>query len=94
VTGFALPVHRAILVLSFAVLARGASGSEPEKQVPPPAVYVKAGHLFDATSNNVRDNVIVEIQGERIAKIGTASQIAIPAGPRSSICPRHGFFPD
>jgi imidazolonepropionase-like amidohydrolase len=80
VTGFALPVHRAILVLSFAVLARGASGSEPEKQVPPPAVYVKAGHLFDATSNNVRDNVIVEIQGERIAKIGTASQIAIPAG--------------
>ncbi len=79
-TRVALAVHRAILVLSFAVLARGASGSEPEKQIPPPAVYVKAGHLFDATSNNVRDNVIMEIQGERIAKIGPASQIAIPSG--------------
>ncbi|HET6208076.1 MAG TPA: amidohydrolase family protein, partial [Terracidiphilus sp.] len=79
-TRFALLVHRAIVVLSFTVLARGASGSEPEKQVPSPAVYVKAGHLFDATSNNVRENVIVEIQGERIAKIGPAAQIAIPAG--------------
>jgi imidazolonepropionase-like amidohydrolase len=80
VTRFALSVHRAILVLSFAVLARAVSGSEPEKQVPAPPVYIKAGHLFDATSNNVRDNVIVEILGERIAKIGPASQIAIPAG--------------
>lgn len=79
-TRFALLVHRATLVLSFAVLARGASGSEPEKQVPPPVIYVKAGHLFDATSNNVRDNVILEIQAERIAKIGPASQIAIPSG--------------
>ena len=79
-TRFALSVPRAILVLSFAVLARGMSASEPEKQVAAPPVYVKAGHLFDATSNDVRDNVIVEIQGERIAKIGPASQIAIPAG--------------
>jgi len=80
VTRFALSVPRAILVLSFAVLARGMSASEPEKQVAAPPVYVKAGHLFDATSNDVRDNVIVEIQGERIAKIGPASQVAIPAG--------------
>ena len=27
-------------------------------------VYVKAGHLFDATSDNLRDNVVLVVEGE------------------------------
>jgi imidazolonepropionase-like amidohydrolase len=43
-------------------------------------VYIKAGHLFDATGDNLRDNVVLKIEGERITKVGPASQVAIPAG--------------
>jgi imidazolonepropionase-like amidohydrolase len=47
---------------------------------PPPTVYVKAGHLFDATSDNLRDNVVLVVQGERISRVGPASEVSIPAG--------------
>jgi imidazolonepropionase-like amidohydrolase len=42
-------------------------------------VYVKAGHLFDATSDNLRDNVVLVIEGERISKVAPAAEIKIPA---------------
>jgi imidazolonepropionase-like amidohydrolase len=49
-------------------------------QATPPTVYVKAGHLFDATSDNLRDNMVLIVEGERIAKVAPASQVTIPAG--------------
>jgi imidazolonepropionase-like amidohydrolase len=45
-------------------------------------VYVKAGHLFDATSDNLRDNVILVVEGERIGKVVPAAQASIPAGAK------------
>src|ERR1700735_2674697 len=45
-----------------------------------PAVYVKAGHLFDATSDQLRDNVVLVVEGERITKIEPAAQLTIPDG--------------
>ena len=45
-------------------------------------VYVKAGHLFDATSDNLRDNVVLLVEGERIAKIAPAGDVKIPAGAK------------
>ena len=47
---------------------------------PPPTVYVKAGHLFDATSDSLRDNVVLVVEGERISRVGSASEVSIPAG--------------
>ena len=49
-------------------------------QAAAPTVYVKAGHLFDATSDNLRDNMVLVIEGERIAKVAPAAQVTIPAG--------------
>jgi imidazolonepropionase-like amidohydrolase len=46
----------------------------------PPTVYIRAGHLFDATSDQLRDNVVLVVEGERIAKVAPAGQVAIPAG--------------
>ena len=46
----------------------------------PQTAYVKAGHLFDATSEKMRDNVVLVIEGERISKIAPASDVQIPAG--------------
>jgi imidazolonepropionase-like amidohydrolase len=45
-----------------------------------PTVYVKAGHLFDATGDTLRDNMVLIVEGERIAKVAPASQVTIPAG--------------
>jgi imidazolonepropionase-like amidohydrolase len=48
----------------------------------PPVVYVKAGHLFDATSDNLRDNVVLVVEGERISKVLPADQASVPAGAK------------
>jgi imidazolonepropionase-like amidohydrolase len=47
-----------------------------------PTVYVKAGHLFDATSDDLRDNMVLVIEGERITKVAPAVQVPIPAGAK------------
>lgn len=52
------------------------------KVVPSQTVYVKVGHLFDATSDKLRDNVVVVIDGERIAKVAPAGEVTIPAGAK------------
>ena len=70
-----------VLGLLFAGLALNADAADPDSPAPPPPpVYVKAGHLFDATSDNLRDNVVLVVEGERIAKIVPAAEITIPAG--------------
>ena len=43
-------------------------------------VYVHAGHLFDATSDSVRENVVITILGDRIQSIGPAGSVSIPGG--------------
>jgi len=48
----------------------------------PAMVYVKAGHLFDATSDKLRDNVVLVIEGERITKAAAAGDVTIPAGAK------------
>jgi imidazolonepropionase-like amidohydrolase len=53
---------------------------QPAKPAPPKAVYIRAGHLFDATSDNVRDNVIILVVGDRIQSVGPAQSAQIPSG--------------
>ena len=43
-------------------------------------VYVRAGRLFDATSDNVRENVVITILGDRIQSVGPSGSVSIPAG--------------
>jgi imidazolonepropionase-like amidohydrolase len=66
----------AIVVLALAVFPGRAPAADP----PSPPIYVKAGHLFDATSDNLRDNVVLVIDGERISRIAPAGDIQIPPG--------------
>jgi imidazolonepropionase-like amidohydrolase len=42
--------------------------------------YIRAGRLFDATSDTVRENVVIVAKGERIQSVGDAKSVAIPAG--------------
>ena len=57
---------RAVLAVLFSVLVQSALAAETESVVAVPVIYVKAGHLFDATSDDLRDNVVLVIEGERI----------------------------
>jgi imidazolonepropionase-like amidohydrolase len=43
-------------------------------------VYVRAGRLFDGTGDNVRENVIIVVQNDRIQSVGPAASASIPAG--------------
>lgn len=52
--------------------AAGAARSSP--------VYVRAGRLFDATSDGVRTSVVIVVEGERIARIVADAPAAIPPG--------------
>lgn len=46
----------------------------------PAIVYVKAGHLFDATSDKLRENVVLVVEGERLTRVAAAGEVVIPAG--------------
>ena len=70
----------AVVALSATIFLRHSIVAQSAKPDAAPTVYVKAGHLFDATSDNFRDNVILVVEGERIARIASAAQIAIPSG--------------
>jgi imidazolonepropionase-like amidohydrolase len=57
-------------------------GQQPQP-APKPAstpVFIRAGRLFDATSDNVRENMVIVVQGERIQSVGPAASVSIPAG--------------
>ena len=53
-------------------------------QCPAPAgvTAVRAGRLFDSQSGRMLTNQVVVINGERIAEVGPAAQVKIPAGAR------------
>src|SRR5947209_11243449 len=46
----------------------------------PKTIYILAGKLFDATSDNVKDAAIIVIEGERIKAVGSAANIKVPSG--------------
>ncbi len=80
-------MFRSLSILLRPILALGAvlpllpdASAQTRPSAPPPTVYVRAGHLFDATSDQLRDNVVLVVEGERIAKVAPAGQVAIPAG--------------
>ncbi len=83
----------AIIVFSIIAFAQGAP-KQGEEPVPQPAKkplcqgctpkatgtrYIRAGRLFDGTSDTVRENVVIMIQDERIARVASASELRIPA---------------
>jgi imidazolonepropionase-like amidohydrolase len=64
-----------LLFLATALLAQ-----QPAKAPAPKTIYIRAGHLFDATSDNMRDNVVIEVVGDRIQSVAPAQSAQIPKG--------------
>ena len=65
--------------IGFALLAFGLGGSclgaDGQK-----AVVIHAGQLFDGKSDRLSSNQVIVIEGDRIAEVGPAASVKIPAG--------------
>ena len=58
----------------------GADGGVLQCKAAPRAVAVRAGRLFDSNTGRMLTDQTILIEGERIAAVGPAAQIEIPAG--------------
>jgi imidazolonepropionase-like amidohydrolase len=65
-----------LIVLSLIVPALAQQAPKPA----PKTVYIRAGRLFDATSDNIRENMVIVILGDRIQSVGPAAVVTIPLG--------------
>ena len=65
--------------IGFMLLSLGLGGlclaAEAQK-----AMVIHAGHLFDGKSDQLLSNQVIVIQGDRIAEVGQAGSVRIPAG--------------
>ena len=58
-----------------------AQGNNPAAEKPGPKLtYLLVGRLFDATSDNIRENMIIAVEDERIKSVTSAADLKIPPG--------------
>lgn len=65
-----------VLFSAFPLIAQ----QQPAKTPEPQAVYIRAGRLFDGTSDNLRQNVVIVVLGDRIQSVASAQTAQIPSG--------------
>lgn len=53
---------------------------QPSSTPAPKTVYVRAGRLFDGTTDTVSTNVVIVVEGERIKNVSPAGSVSIPQG--------------
>ncbi len=70
----------AVLLFHAFALAQTPDGNAAASQTPAKITYIVAGRLFDATSDSVRQNVVITVEGERIKSVAVAASTKIPAG--------------
>jgi imidazolonepropionase-like amidohydrolase len=71
----------ALLSLMFSSFAFGQAATTPAPdKAAPKTSYILAGRLFDATGDNVRENVVIVVEDERIKSVASAADLKIPAG--------------
>ena len=68
-----------LLSLTHFGLAQSAASSAAEKPAPK-VTYLLVGRLFDATSDNVRENMVITVEDERIKSVASAADLKIPPG--------------
>ena len=70
------------LIAFFLVTLVSAQTSAPASAASPApkTTYILAGHLFDATSDSVRQNMVITVEGERIKAVAPRASVQIPSG--------------
>jgi imidazolonepropionase-like amidohydrolase len=57
---------------------RQTAAQQPAAKPAPAITYIRAGKLFDSTSDKYRENVVIVVEGERIKTISPAGGVQIP----------------
>src|SRR5436853_2638892 len=76
-------MKRLLLCVFAAIFSTLSFAQQPLKPAAKPApkmVYIRAGRLFDARSDNVSQNMLIVVQDDRIQSVAPASSVSIPAG--------------
>jgi imidazolonepropionase-like amidohydrolase len=71
----------AIVCLMLSTTAFGQASPLADKPAPKVS-YILAGRLFEATNDNVRENVVIVVEDERIKSVASAADIKIPPGAK------------
>src|SRR5713101_3338646 len=73
-----------LLPLLIAVMTATAFAQQPAQspvnKPAPKITYIRAGRLFDGTSDTIRQNVVVVVQDDRIQNVGPDGAASIPSG--------------
>lgn len=72
-------------ILVVCMIAASCLAQQPPKASSRPApelkiTYIRAGRLFDATTDAVREDVVIVVAGDRIQSVAPSAKVAIPAG--------------
>jgi imidazolonepropionase-like amidohydrolase len=68
-----------LFILTNFSLAQNPAIPSPEKPAPK-VTYILVGRLFDATGDSVRENMVIEVEGQRIKSVAAAADLKIPPG--------------
>jgi imidazolonepropionase-like amidohydrolase len=79
--------HLLAVVLMVAATLAWAEPQDNSAKTPAPAkqpavTYIRAGRLFDSTTDNYRENIVIVIEGDRIKAIESAGSAQIPGGAK------------
>ncbi len=66
------------LFLPLLLISLFSQSQETPPAAKPQLTYIKAGHLFDSTSDSLKNNQVIVVEGDRIQQVG--GNIAIPTG--------------
>ena len=70
-----------LLIAVMTAIAFAQQPAQPPVNKPAPKItYIRAGRLFDGTSDTVRQNVVVVVQDDRIQNVGPEGAVSIPSG--------------
>ena len=72
----------ALVCLTLSSIVFAQAPANPADKSAPKASYILAGRLFDATGDNVRENVVIAVEDERIKSVASAADIKIPPGAK------------
>jgi imidazolonepropionase-like amidohydrolase len=71
---------RLLFVPCFVIFAVMLQAQQKAAPAEPVVRYIRAGHVFDPTTEKLRDDVVIVVRGERIERIAQASELTPPAG--------------
>ncbi len=75
----ALLLATVLITACFAQQAQSEDTQSTQKTAPK-VTYILAGRLFDSTSDNVRETMVIVVEGDRIKTVGSAADIKVPSG--------------